>query len=234
MTHSCSGRAVVNRQRRRATRRFDQDAGVAVGGVGGRPVRPRRAAGIVASTALPAAMCRTYSGEPARSARNMARRIAALLGDRAAGLADVGALDLASRMYCAVCHGRDRRERREDRDRGLREVRAGWPGPLDHGLAGVLHQELCGDLSSAVPVRRDCSGRELQLKAWQWAQASRAADGALPSGRDTGRRYGRHERWGRLVKRSGLAGELDTYSQYRISPNSYAGTDRLRSGAARA
>ena len=37
-----------------------------------------------------------------------------------------------------------------------------------------------------------------------------AEDGSLPSGRDIGTRYGRHERWGRQVKRSGLAGELDT------------------------
>jgi Protein of unknown function (DUF2637) len=51
--------------------------------------------------------------------------------------------------------------------------------------------------------------REAQALAWQWAQAKRSADGSLPSGRDIGRQHGRHERWGRLVKRSGLAGELD-------------------------
>jgi hypothetical protein len=52
-------------------------------------------------------------------------------------------------------------------------------------------------------------GREAQLLAWQWALANQSDDGALPSGRDIGRQHGRHERWGRLVKRSGLAGELD-------------------------
>ncbi len=52
-------------------------------------------------------------------------------------------------------------------------------------------------------------GREAQLLAWQWAMANRAGDGSLPSGRDIGSQHGRHERWGRLVKRSGLAGELD-------------------------
>jgi len=46
--------------------------------------------------------------------------------------------------------------------------------------------------------------------AWQWALASSCGDGSLPSGRDIGRQHGRHERWGRLVKRSGLAGELDS------------------------
>jgi hypothetical protein len=52
-------------------------------------------------------------------------------------------------------------------------------------------------------------GREAQLLAWQWALANRSGDGSLPSGRDIGREHGRHERWGRLVKRAGLAGQLD-------------------------
>ncbi len=51
--------------------------------------------------------------------------------------------------------------------------------------------------------------REAQVAAWQWALANRSGDGSLPSGRDIGSQHGRHERWGRLVKRSGLAGELD-------------------------
>jgi hypothetical protein len=46
--------------------------------------------------------------------------------------------------------------------------------------------------------------------AWQWALANQANNGSLPSGNDIGREHGRHERWGRLVKRAGLAGELDT------------------------
>jgi hypothetical protein len=52
------------------------------------------------------------------------------------------------------------------------------------------------------------AGRELQRQAWQWAQANRANDGSLPSGMLIARQYGRHERWGRLVKRSGSAGEF--------------------------
>lgn len=51
-------------------------------------------------------------------------------------------------------------------------------------------------------------GRELQRRAWQWAQANRSADGLLPSGRAIARQFGRHERWGRLVKRSGSGGEF--------------------------
>jgi hypothetical protein len=38
--------------------------------------------------------------------------------------------------------------------------------------------------------------------------ANRAGDGALPNGKVIAARYGRHERWGRLVKCSGMAGEF--------------------------
>jgi Protein of unknown function (DUF2637) len=51
-------------------------------------------------------------------------------------------------------------------------------------------------------------GRDLQRQAWQWAQANRTLDGSLPSGREIACEYGRHERWGRMVKRSGCAGEF--------------------------
>ena len=33
-------------------------------------------------------------------------------------------------------------------------------------------------------------------------------DGSLPSGREIANQYGLHERWGRLVKRSGRGGEF--------------------------
>lgn len=50
--------------------------------------------------------------------------------------------------------------------------------------------------------------RELQCQAWRWALANRAGDGALPAGSEIARQYGRRERWGRLVKSAGLAGEF--------------------------
>ncbi len=56
---------------------------------------------------------------------------------------------------------------------------------------------------------RSGAGRELQQRAWHWALAHRASDGSLPSGRKIADQYGRQERWGRLVKRAGTAGELD-------------------------
>jgi hypothetical protein len=63
---------------------------------------------------------------------------------------------------------------------------------------------------SSVSVGR--SGREAKVLAWQWALANRIGNGSLPSGKDIGREHGRHERWGRLVKRAGLAGVLDTHT----------------------
>jgi hypothetical protein len=53
----------------------------------------------------------------------------------------------------------------------------------------------------------------LQLQAWRWARANRASDGSLPSGKAIAGQYGRHERWGRLVKQAGLAGAFATDEQ---------------------
>jgi hypothetical protein len=58
------------------------------------------------------------------------------------------------------------------------------------------------------PASRRVASLDLQRQAWQWALANRAADGSLPSGRQIADRFGRHERWGRLVKRSGSIGDL--------------------------
>ena len=62
--------------------------------------------------------------------------------------------------------------------------------------------------AGAVAPARSASGRAVRLEAWQWAQDNRTEDGSLPAGKDIAAQYGRHERWGRLVKRSGVAGEL--------------------------
>jgi hypothetical protein len=52
------------------------------------------------------------------------------------------------------------------------------------------------------------AGIDVRRQAWQWAVANRAADGSLPSGKAIADRYGRHERWGRLVKSAGAAGDF--------------------------
>ncbi len=75
-----------------------------------------------------------------------------------------------------------------------------------------------GELSSSPGRRRKSSaGPNLQREAWCWALANRAGDGSLPSGKEIARRYSRHERWGRLVKRTGLSGELGTSNESRLS-----------------
>lgn len=62
--------------------------------------------------------------------------------------------------------------------------------------------------SRASRQRKSAAALDLQRAAWQWAQVNRAKDGSLPSGKEIGRQYGRHEHWGRLVKRAGTAGEF--------------------------
>ncbi len=58
-----------------------------------------------------------------------------------------------------------------------------------------------------VPVE-DGNSRALQREAWRWAQQNHPADGDLPSGVAIARAFARSPRWGRLVKKAGIAGEL--------------------------
>jgi hypothetical protein len=79
-------------------------------------------------------------------------------------------------------------------------------GTGDRGLTAGL--KLAGTRPLRTLGRSARRGQDLQRRAWQWAMAHRAADGALPSGTQIASHFGRHERWGRLVKRAGLAGEF--------------------------
>ena len=45
---------------------------------------------------------------------------------------------------------------------------------------------------------------ELQQRAHAWALEKRASDGALPTGRAIAQRFGRSDRWGRLIKRTAI------------------------------
>lgn len=56
-------------------------------------------------------------------------------------------------------------------------------------------------------LARDCI-RDLRRSAWRWAQANREQDGRLPSGRAIAQAFDRSPRWGRLIKKAGLAGDL--------------------------
>jgi|SRR5579875_595182 len=79
---------------------------------------------------------------------------------------------------------------------------------LQTGNKAVKRLQVAQSGSSGSGKSRVGGSRELQRQAWQWAQAHRAGDGSLPSGRAIAVEYGRHERWGRLVKRAGVAGEF--------------------------
>jgi hypothetical protein len=53
----------------------------------------------------------------------------------------------------------------------------------------------------------------LRRKAWEWAVSNRSQDGKLPSGKAIADQFGRHERWGRLVKRYGIGDGADVGAQ---------------------
>lgn len=67
------------------------------------------------------------------------------------------------------------------------------------------------EVKSAAPPKWNSTpavGLDARRQAWQWAVANKAADGSLPSGKVIADRYDRHERWGRLVKAAGNAGDF--------------------------
>ncbi|MGH3159576.1 MAG: DUF2637 domain-containing protein [Streptosporangiaceae bacterium] len=78
------------------------------------------------------------------------------------------------------------------------------------------HQRPASVPPAAVPAGATVNGsadspradRSLQRKAWQWALAHRRPDGSLPSGGEVARQFQRSPRWGRLVKNTGLEGQL--------------------------
>jgi len=103
----------------------------------------------------------------------------------------------------------------------MRHVRRNATGNASRAVSSASQRRpgSPGDGSAPAPPRRRGSqraaGRELQREAWLWALANQAADGSLPSGKVIADRYGRHERWGRLVKRDGQAGHIDAASAAR-------------------
>jgi hypothetical protein len=105
------------------------------------------------------------------------------------------------------------RQVRRAAEAGTSRRRSGRPsGSMVGVAAAVTSVEATASrfAGRSVDARARTAGREVRVEAWQWAQDNRGDDGSLPPGREIARQYGRHERWGRLVKRSGLAGELST------------------------
>ena len=115
----------------------------------------------------------------------------------------IGAYELLMRQvrHGAAGGGKSRQESRPRQLPTQQPTDSVAPRPRRHSSGAGRRAEGSGASGSA--------GRELQRQAWQWALAHRAGDGSLPSGSEIARQYGRHERWGRLVKRAGAAGEFD-------------------------
>jgi len=92
----------------------------------------------------------------------------------------------------------------------------------------VLRQQAVGEAAPRLRHRSSGSdrgrsrsgqaavGRGLQQQAWRWALTHRASDGSLPSGLEIAHQHGRHERWGRMVKRAGAAGEFAAEPSLRL------------------
>jgi hypothetical protein len=94
----------------------------------------------------------------------------------------------------------------------MRQVRRA-SGSSVQGLESVCDEQIAPDPSPrcpphALPSRRLGAGRELRRQAWEWALEQREVGGSLPSGKAIACQFSRHERWGRLVKQAGIAGEF--------------------------
>jgi len=112
-----------------------------------------------------------------------------------------------------------RQVRRSAADLSTRDRRARQPQRPRPARAG---RTPAGGLTLVSQLQRHRSGqrasRDLARQAWHWALAHRDEHGALPSGRAIARAHGRKERWGRLVKRAGLAGAFDADGARDLRP----------------
>ncbi len=103
--------------------------------------------------------------------------------------------------------------------RGTQRIEIGAGGRPKVDVAAEAPLLPSDDVDPVVPGRSDGSsaaravgggGRILQRQAWQWALANRRWDGSLPTGTEVAQQFRRSERWGRLVKNTGLTGQFGT------------------------
>ncbi|MCG5214722.1 DUF2637 domain-containing protein [Streptosporangium sp. KLBMP 9127] len=86
---------------------------------------------------------------------------------------------------------------------------AGQEGVIGRELGALQEPSVDIDPGQSDPrTRRGDGQRSLQRLAWQWAESNRRPDGGLPTGDAIARQFERSHRWGRLVKRAGVGGEL--------------------------
>jgi hypothetical protein len=95
----------------------------------------------------------------------------------------------------------------------MRQVRRTASGTWAPAELSKQRKEPAVMRSSALTQNGQAAGEDVRRQAWEWAVANKGADGSLPSGKVIADRYSRHERWGRLVKSAGAAGELDRPGQ---------------------
>lgn len=89
-------------------------------------------------------------------------------------------------------------------DHAVRPEPSRQPRPASNsGRTAIPHR---ADLPAASAA--DSKGQTLQRQAWQWLLSNRRPDGSFPTGSEVARRFQRSDRWGRLVKSTGLAGQL--------------------------
>jgi hypothetical protein len=74
---------------------------------------------------------------------------------------------------------------------------------VEQALRDAYEEEISRPGSGEPPSGRRRSASGLRHQAWAWAQANRTPTGELPSGKAIAERFGRRERWGRLVKQAG-------------------------------
>jgi Protein of unknown function (DUF2637) len=90
----------------------------------------------------------------------------------------------------------------------MRQIRAPGTAPSRH-RAGTSPQASLADSpqlaikSPPVSPGPGHADEGLKHQAWEWALAHRGNDGRLPTGTVIASQFGRHERWGRLVKQYG-------------------------------
>lgn len=87
----------------------------------------------------------------------------------------------------------------------MRQLRRGATRNLeDTGVPTLGASRAETDVAGVPLKRREPAGLAARRQAWQWAVANRDENGALPSGKAIADQYGRHERWGRLVRHLAL------------------------------
>lgn len=99
----------------------------------------------------------------------------------------------------------------------MRQVRNTASGTWSPTEQPMQDKESVTTRSPALKRSGPMANKDVRRQAWEWAIAHTADDGSLPSGRVIADRYGRHERWGRLVKSAGVAGEFSSHPPGALS-----------------